>query len=167
MEANFYVKLLEQVRQDYPELRFREGRKFAFAPPRTITVIVKKCNRNRNGHETGKEQVYSEAEQKIYSLRLLHELGHVTLGHRDFFTDVERLKMERAAWEKAREFCVQYEVDFNEDFVESELDTYRDWLHQRSKCRTCGQTRFQNENGRYYCPFCEQNASGQTDNSLI
>ena len=69
--------------------------------------------------------------------------------------DVERLKMESEAWEKARELASRYGVEVNEDLIQDELDTYRDWLHNKSKCRACGLTRYQTPDGVYHCPRCE------------
>lgn len=64
--------------------------------------------------------------------------------------------MERAAWEEARKFCKKYDVFYDEDRVEREMDTYRDWLHSRSVCKTCGLTRFQTLDGQYHCPRCNE-----------
>ena len=69
--------------------------------------------------------------------------------------DVERLKMEVAAWEKAKELAKHYGVDVDEDVIQEELDTYRDWLHKKSRCPGCGLTRFQTTDGEYHCPRCE------------
>ena len=76
------------------------------------------------------------------------------MGHKNFKTDIDRLKMESEAWEKAEEMAAIYNVEFNEDFVQGELDTYRDWLHKKSRCPKCGLTRFQDADG-YHCPRCE------------
>ncbi len=126
-------QLLERLKVDYPDFCFRRGRKFAFRPPRTIAV---------------------GPEEPDDALLLLHEMGHAILGHRDFKTDVGRIKMERAAWEKARELCDKYGVEYDEAVVERELDTYRDWLDQKSRCPDCGLTRFQTPDGEYRCPRC-------------
>lgn len=154
MEVQRFSELLEIVRHDFRELRFVTGVKFAFRPRKTIVVPEFPQELQKTRSEDTK--ACSEIEQKIYSLRLLHELGHATLGHCNFATDVERLRMERAAWEKAREYCGLYGVEYDENFIESELDSYRDWLHQRSKCPKCGQTRYQLQTGRYVCPFCRE-----------
>lgn len=126
--------LFNRLREDYPELKFREGVKFLFRPPRTIVLA--------DGEE------YS-------NLLLLHEVGHALLGHVSFTTDVERLRCEREAWTKARELCAIYGVRYDEEVVEAELDSYRDWLDKKSRCRKCGLTRFQTPDGRYHCPKCE------------
>lgn len=128
------VKFLEQLKTDYPWLRFREGSKFAFRPPKTIVL--------------GPPEPFSE-------LLALHEVSHAVLKHKDFRMDVERLKMEVAAWEKAKELAKHYGVDVDEDVIQGELDTYRDWLHKKSRCPGCGLTRFQTTDGEYHCPRCE------------
>ena len=125
---------LGRLCSDYQDFRFRMGRKFAFRPPKTIII--------------GPPEPFAE-------LLALHEVSHAICGHKDFRMDVERLKMEVQAWEKARELSVRYDVDYNEELVQRELDTYRDWLHQKSRCPICGLTRFQTPNGRYHCPSCE------------
>ena len=126
--------LVDRLRVDYPKLKFKTGRKFAFRPPRTIIVGPKEPN----------------AE-----LLLLHEIGHALSGHQDFNTDVGRIKMEVEAWEKARGLAKIYKIKFSDEVMEAELDTYRDWLHQKSRCPVCGLTRFQTPDGQYHCPRCE------------
>ncbi len=124
-------KLIVQLKMDYPKIRFRLGKKFAFRPPRTI--------------------FFAEGQE----LELLHELGHARLEHDFYTTDIERLRMERAAWEEARRLCDQYAVEYDQEFVEMALDSYRDWLHRRSQCSKCGLTRYQTRDGKYHCPSCD------------
>ena len=131
-------ELLEKLRVDFPELRFLPGRKFMFRYPKKVVL--------------GPVEPSSE-------LLLLLEVGHAVLEHKDFRTDVERLKMESLAWEKARELAKKYEVEFDEEFAEGELDSYRDWLHKKSRCPKCGLTRFQDADG-YHCPMCENTKRG-------
>ena len=126
--------LLEKLQADYPALRFCKGAKFAFRPPRTIVL--------------GPYEPFAE-------LLALHEVSHAVLKHRDFRMDIERLKMETAAWEKARELAARYGVAVDEELIQGELDTYRDWLHQKSRCPKCGLTRFQTPDSVYHCPQCE------------
>lgn len=139
-------KLVAKLMVDYPELRFRVGKKFMFRPPRTVVMEV-------SGAEKGSEW---GAEYGLkWELQLLHEVGHALAGHRNFRTDPERLKMEREAWEWARRLAATYNIRYDEEFVEGALDTYRDWLHQRSACPECGLTRYQTQDGRWHCPGCE------------
>lgn len=125
---------LSRIKAGFPDFVFREGKKFAFRPPKTIIL--------------GPEEAFSE-------LLLLHEVAHAVLGHRTFKMDAERLKMEAAAWEKASELAEEYDIGVDEDFIQGELDTYRDWLHKKSRCPSCGLTRFQTPDGQYHCPRCD------------
>jgi len=137
-ELNNFVMSLKR---DFSQYKFFNGKRFRFRPPRTIFL----------------ESVenYLEAPEK-YMLSALHEVGHAILEHKFYATDPERLKMERAAWEKAKELCLRYGVAYDTEYVERELDTYRDWLHRKSKCPECGLTRYQTRDGRYHCPSCEE-----------
>lgn len=128
------AKFLKIVRGDFPDFVFKTGRKFAFRPPKTIVI---------------------GPEEPNDSLFLLHELGHALCRHRDFDTDAKRLKMEREAWDKARELADNYEVEYDEELVEDELDSYRVWLDNKSRCKKCGLTMYQTPDGRYHCPRCE------------
>lgn len=127
--------LKEQVAADWADLRFIQGRKFAFRPPRTIVI--------------GPAEPHD-------SLLFLHEVGHAISGHRSFSTGVERLKMEAEAWEKARELAAKYGVEWDEEVAQEELDSYREWVHRKARCPKCGLTRYQAPDGTYHCPMCEQ-----------
>ena len=128
------TKFLEQIKAGFPEFRFVNGKKFAFRPPKTIVL--------------GPPEPFSE-------LLALHEVSHAILKHKTFRMDVERLKMESEAWEKARELAARYNIEIDENLIQDELDTYRDWLHNKSKCKSCGLTRYQTPDGTYHCPRCE------------
>lgn len=127
-------ELLIRLKNDFPELRFINGKKYAFHPPRTIVV---------------------GPDEENNSLLLLHEVGHAISGHHDFKMDVQRLKMEAEAWEKARGLAEAYNMEYDDEVAQIELDTYRDWLHKKSRCPNCGLTRFQTPDGSYHCPRCE------------
>ena len=126
--------LLSRLQSDYPNFRFKSGAKFAFRPPSTIIV--------------GPTETRDD-------LLLLHELGHALSRHQDFTSDVARLKMERQAWTKAHQLAKKYALPWDEDFVEDQLDSYREWLHRRSSCPKCGLTCYQTPDGIYHCPKCE------------
>ena len=126
--------LIEQIRKDYPNLTFKDGKKFSFRPPKTITI---------------------DPKEPHMELLLLHELGHATLGHADYKTHIDRLKMESEAWERAKELAQRYNIEYDEDLAQNELDTYRNWLHKKSSCPICGLTRFQTPDSKYHCPRCE------------
>ena len=134
------AEFLKQLQGDFGWLRFVMGRKFAFRPPKTVVI--------------GPSEPFSR-------LLALHEVGHALCRHKAFRTDVERLKMENQAWDKARGLALRYDVEVDEDVIQGELDTYRDWLHQKSRCPKCGLTRFQSPDSRYHCPRCESFISSQ------
>lgn len=127
--------LLACLKADFPDFTFKPGSKFAWRPPKTIVL---------------------GPQEPHFNLLMLHELGHATLGHTAFKTHVERLKMEVAAWQQAKIFSKTYNIPYNEDFVESQLDTYRDWLHAKSLCPNCKLTRYQLPSGEYICPLCDR-----------
>lgn len=102
---------------------------------------------------------WSAAEQTIYynddPLQTLHELGHALLGHDHYNLDIQLLQIERAAWDKAAEIAPHYAYKISSDTIEDALDSYRDWLHARSRCPKCGLTGIQSRtDGHYYCPTC-------------
>lgn len=128
MDATFLAK----IKSDFPSLKFIPGKRFTFRPPKTVVV-----------------------ELEGDPLLLLHEIGHALSGEYDFKTEVGRLKIEVKAWEKAKELAPKYGIDIDEDLIEGELDSYRDFLHQKSRCPNCGLTRFQTPDGTFYCPRCD------------
>ena len=85
---------------------------------------------------------------------LLHEFGHALLGHKEYVKDIELLKMERAAWDKAATLASTFTVNIDEDLIETSLDTYRDWLHNRSTCPTCSATGIETSKQQYECINC-------------
>lgn len=129
------LAFLDTIKTAYPEFTFRPGRKFLFRPKKTI------C--------------YLEADDN-FRLLLLHELAHALLGHFSYDKSLERLQIERDAWEKTRELCEKHSVPFDESIAETELDTYRDWVHQKTLCKTCGLTCLEVSPESLYCPFCQK-----------
>lgn len=85
---------------------------------------------------------------------LLHEFAHALLQHAEYAHDVELIRIERAAWDKALEIAPDYSIVISEDIIESSLDSYRDWLHSRSLCPNCGATGIQTNPKNYHCPAC-------------
>lgn len=134
LSADNSYAFLSLLAKDYPTFSFRIGPRSHFHYPRTIVV---------------------SPDESHFSLVALHELAHALLKHQNFSTDVKRLKMESAAWELAKNLAEKYQVPLDEDFIESELDSYRDWLHSRSKCPICGLTRFETPDQKYHCPLCD------------
>ena len=130
-------KLISKLTKDFPELQIEAGERFQFTPPATLFYASKTD--------------YSDAEAKLL---LLHELGHYLLGETDYHTDIELLEIEAKAWAEAEKLCAKYEVEYDEDFAEDRLDSYRDYLHHASLCKNCQLSGYQDERGRYHCPLC-------------
>ena len=129
------LTFLESIKKSYPDFAFRPGHKFLFRPPKTIRYI--------------------ESDEN-FRLLLLHELAHAILGHFSFDRSLERLQIERDAWAKTRELCSLYSIPFDEEFAEAELNTYRDWVHQKTLCKHCGLSCLEVSSESLYCPFCQK-----------
>lgn len=129
------LAFLNTLKSAYPNLIFKPDQKFLFRPPRTIHYLEDNDN---------------------FRLLLLHELAHALLGHFSYQTSLERLKLERDAWERTRALCQTYHVPFSEEFAETELNTYRDWHHQKTLCKTCGSSCLELNAKSLYCPFCQK-----------
>jgi len=129
------LSFLKMLKTTYPDFSFKPGHKFVFRPKKTICYIEANDN---------------------FRMLLLHELAHAILGHFSFDRSLERLEIERDAWEKTRELCAIYDVPFDENLAESELNSYRDWVHQKTLCKTCGLTCLEVSSESLYCPSCQK-----------
>ena len=129
------LAFLATLQSVYPELIFKPGRKFLFRPPRTINYLQ---------------------DNENFRLLLLHELAHALLGHSSYQTSLQRLKLERDAWARTRQLCAKHHVPFSESLAEAELNTYRDWHHQKTLCKTCGVSCLELNAKSLYCPFCRK-----------
>lgn len=78
------LAFLDSLKTAYPNFVFRPGRKFLFRPPKFI--------------------YYLEADDNFRFL-LLHELAHALLGHFSYQKSLERLQIERDAWERLVSFA--------------------------------------------------------------
>jgi hypothetical protein len=114
-------KLLERLQADYPGIRFTRGEAFFWSPKdKSVTYAS------------------VSAQPLIARWSLLHEVSHGILGHMSYKSDFELMELEVAAWHKAQELGKQYDVEIDPEHIQDCLDTYRDWLHRRSTCPTCG-----------------------------
>jgi hypothetical protein len=127
---------LEIIKQDFPKINFEEGKGFYWSP-NTKTVIYDTQQRKNNPEWT-----------------LLHEISHAILNHKSYNNDLDLLSMEVLAWEKAKEISIRYDININEDHIQNCLDTYRNWLHLRSTCPSCGIRALQISNDTYRCHNC-------------
>lgn len=132
------TNLLLMLQKDFPELVFAPGEAFCWSP-KTRTVLY------RAKHDDNKAE-----------WALLHEVGHALLDHHHYQSDLELISLESQAWEKAKELAKQYDRQIDPDHIEDCMDTYRDWLHQRSACPTCDTRSLQKDAQHYRCHNCDQ-----------
>lgn len=128
-------KLLETLSQRHPELKFTPGAAFCWSPlDRTI--------------------VYKDTSGELGKWSLLHEVAHALAGHQTYQSDLELLMMEVSAWHEAKKIAPEYGFEIDENHIQDCLDTYRDWLDQRSTCPLCGNTGLQHSARAYKCFNC-------------
>jgi hypothetical protein len=112
-------KLIAKLQASFPALSFTPGRQFCWSP------------------ETGEIFYKASAKSKQAAWSLLHETGHALLEHASYKADFELLRLEIAAWERARQLAQSLDIKISEDHIQDCLDTYRDWLYKRSICPAC------------------------------
>jgi len=129
--------LIARLKSLYPELKFSAGTQFCWSPE-TQEIFYARGAKGSNSEWS-----------------LLHETGHALLDHTTYKADFELLKLEVAAWEKAKELAKSLNIKIDSDHIEDCLDTYRDWLHKRSVCPNCTtQCLQQDDLARYRCFNC-------------
>jgi hypothetical protein len=132
--TRIFSGLIKQIQADYPAFRFKPGPQEHWSP-KTNTITY-------------------EQNSKDGPFGLLHELAHALLGHDNYHSDFELLKLESLAWQTAAEIGLKYGVKIDDEHIQNCLDTYRDWLHRRSKCPTCGMHVLQADPRTYKCFNC-------------
>lgn len=128
------TQFLDQVRKDFSDIDFIESEKSMWEP------------------ESGIIFYRSTDENLVFSI--LHELGHMIAGHKDYSHDIQLLIMETEAWQNAKKIALKYDIEINADHTEDCLDTYRNWLHKRSTCPKCSMTGSQKDSKHYSCLNC-------------
>jgi hypothetical protein len=138
--TNSKVKtFVHRLAHDYPAFKFEPGKQEHWSPKdSTITC---------------------DPKQPPVKLRygLLHELAHAILAHSTYRSDFELLQLESKAWDLAAKIGHKYGVSIDEEHIQRCLDTYRDWLHARSTCPTCGTHVLQQDANTYHCFNCQTN----------
>lgn len=128
---------LKHLQLAYPGLSFKPGAQFCWSP---------------ETHEIH-YQAAASGPKAVWSL--LHETGHALMQHASYKADFQLIKLEVAAWEKAKELASVIGVTIDEDHIQDCLDTYRDWLYKRSICPTCRTKCLQqNDYAHYRCFNC-------------
>lgn len=90
-----------------------------------------------------------------YEAFSLHELSHAILEHQGYEYDIDLVKLERDAWHYAKNtLAVEYDIPIDEQTIQDNLDTYRDWLHARSSCPDCEAIGLQTKQQTYRCLAC-------------
>lgn len=126
------TSLLNRLSTDFSQFKFESGDIFHWSPDRQTIV-------------------YADAQNEIQTL---HELGHAILNHTNYSRDIQLVQMEQQAWVKAKELAIKYNVQIDQDQIDSSLDSYRDWLHARSTCPKCQSTGVQKAAREYRCLAC-------------
>jgi hypothetical protein len=135
------ISIISQLESKFPELSFKPSDDF-FWSPSDNTIFY---NNNDNEIEL-----------------LFHEIGHALLGHSNFESDVQLITMERDAWDRARLLATDFNINVTDELVQSNLDSYRDWLHKRSTCPNCSAVGLQVKKAAYSCPACNHTWSVNT-----
>lgn len=131
------LSIVKKLAPLVPDIQFVAGDTFLWSPVnQTITYST------------------SPNKTKVSAWSLLHETGHALLGHNDYKSDLDLLLMEVAAWEEAKTLARKLDITIDEDHIQDCLDTYRDWLHQRSTCPRCGLVCLQVSGSEYRCHNC-------------
>ena len=131
------ANLLKQLREEFSDLLFVPSDSFYWSPRKNAVHYLPEALDTNNGEWS-----------------LLHELGHALLEHQTFKSDFELLKLELAAWEKAKTIASSHMIIIDSDHIEDCLDSYRDWLYLRSTCPTCSSCSQQIDTHIYRCFNC-------------
>jgi hypothetical protein len=131
------AKLLKVFKSSYPGIIFMAGSEFAWSPKNAVISYVAETKNN-----------------PLSSYALMHEVAHADLGHSTYDDDFSLLKLEVAAWERAKEIGLANNLPVDDEHIQDCLDTYRDWLHARAQCPACGTVSLQAKDGSYTCFNC-------------
>lgn len=132
--------IVAKLSQDFPDLIFCSSNHFYWSPG-TKQIFY---NKQLDGNKTA-------------PWSLLHETAHALLEHKNYTSDIELLNIELHAWRKAIEISSNYNVSISKKYVHECLDSYRDWLHNRSTCPICGLSGTQKTGKpKYTCYNCHE-----------
>jgi hypothetical protein len=135
---NSIDNILPALKRDFPHIDFQPGESFSWSPTENKIFYTT--------HQT-------IAEHGVWAL--LHELAHATLKHQNYGNDFELLKLESKTWQRAKTLGKKYGINIDGEHIQDCLDTYRDWLHNRSKCPRCKVVSLQLSDGTYQCFNCK------------
>jgi hypothetical protein len=129
-------ELVPKLQQTYPDITFIKGEVFHWSPK-------------------NKQVTYPTSEAPKDNLSLLHETGHALLKHTSYTSDMQLLKKEVAAWQKAVQLAPEFGVEIDNNYVQDCLDSYREWIHKRSSCPACSHKGIQRDPDTYLCLNCK------------
>jgi hypothetical protein len=130
--------LVSKLQTIYPEIHLKPSANFYWSPI-DDTVYYNSLN---------------ETQEGLWAI--LHESGHAILRHTKYYSDIELVKMEVAAWESAKELGDRIGIKIDDDHAQDCVDSYRNWLHRRSLCPDCDLAGIQIETKTYTCVFCHK-----------
>jgi hypothetical protein len=129
------ASLVDALARDFPQFTFRPGPDFKWS--------------------ADDQTIYYNSQQPGAPQQLLHELGHALLGHNQYDRDITLVALERDAWDHASTtLSPRYTLPIADDYIQTALDSYRDWLHARSTCPRCTATGLQIKHRLYRCLAC-------------
>lgn len=129
--------LLKTISSDYKKFKFEPGDCFLWNPESSTIYYLEDEVAEQSG---------------IWSL--LHEVGHALLEHKSNRDDLDLLMMEVLAWSKAKEISSNYGLAIDESHIERCIESYRSWLHRRSRCIDCQTNSLQLNKTTYKCHNC-------------
>lgn len=129
------MKLVNLLKKDFPQVSFIVSEQPHWSP--------KDCT------------IFYNPKKLHAEWSLLHEVGHMLSNHKNYDSDIDLIKMEVEAWEKAKELAKKYSMRINKEHIEDCLDSYRDWLYKRSLCPECKFTGLEEKHGNYSCINCK------------
>ncbi|MCX6728834.1 MAG: ImmA/IrrE family metallo-endopeptidase [Candidatus Saccharibacteria bacterium] len=127
------ISLIKNLKSDFPQFNFQKSSSFLWSHSDNTVYYTDKKDDFRF---------------------LFHELAHALLNHVDYGRDIELIAMESQAWDRAKEIASSYEVVIDDDYIQDNLDTYRDWMHERSTCPSCSANGIQIKKKNYRCLAC-------------
>jgi hypothetical protein len=127
--------IVHKLRLLIPDVTLQAGDTFYWSP--------------RNRHIT-----YKHSDEELHIWALLHEVSHAILNHSTYNSDLELLRLEVDAWQQAKDLAKRQGLAIDENHIQDCLDTYRDWLHQRSTCPSCSCVSLQASANKYNCHNC-------------
>lgn len=126
----------QSIRDTYSQFSYKRAKTARWSPDETTVYFLP----------------IRSSEDYAYNL---HELGHALCGHSGFTQDIDLLGLEREAWDRAAVMAGHYDTAIVPSLIEASLDSYREWMHTRSRCPHCRSAGIQQKVSLdYSCPLC-------------